>query len=84
MSCPSITPLWNDLVSAVLLAFTPQDLLGSSFKQRMMMDGHMDAITFVCTKTDNLHVSTRSSTDAVFRKGCRQNTLVFRVLARYA
>ncbi len=34
-----------------------QDLLGTDFKRRMVMDGQVHAITFICTKTDNLDVS---------------------------
>lgn len=33
-----------------------QDLLGSSFRQQAMMDGHFDNISFVCTKCDNIEV----------------------------
>ncbi|GFR49232.1 hypothetical protein Agub_g11231, partial [Astrephomene gubernaculifera] len=33
---------------------TAKDLLGSSFRRRLMMDGQLDNITFVCTKTDDI------------------------------
>ncbi|KAG2445202.1 hypothetical protein HYH02_008670 [Chlamydomonas schloesseri] len=36
---------------------TAKDLLGTDFKRRMVMDGQVHAITFICTKTDNLDVS---------------------------
>ncbi|KAG2439503.1 hypothetical protein HXX76_004857 [Chlamydomonas incerta] len=36
---------------------TAKDLLGTDFKRRMVMDGQVNAITFICTKTDNLDVS---------------------------
>ncbi|KAG2493806.1 hypothetical protein HYH03_008025 [Edaphochlamys debaryana] len=35
---------------------TAKDLLGSSFRRRMVMDGQLDALTFVCTKADNISV----------------------------
>ncbi|PNH06795.1 Nuclear GTPase SLIP-GC [Tetrabaena socialis] len=35
---------------------TAKDLLGSDFRRRMVMDGQLDAIAFVCTKTDNIEV----------------------------
>ncbi|KXZ52426.1 hypothetical protein GPECTOR_9g470 [Gonium pectorale] len=33
---------------------TAKDLLDSSFRRRLVMDGQMDSLTFICTKTDDL------------------------------
>lgn len=34
-----------------------QDLLGENFRRQMLMDGQYGSITFICTKTDVIQVS---------------------------
>ncbi|GIL98268.1 hypothetical protein Vretimale_3674, partial [Volvox reticuliferus] len=36
---------------------TAKDLLGSTFKRQLVLDGRLKALTFVCTKTDNIQVT---------------------------
>ena len=55
-----------------------QDLLGTDFKRRMVMDGQVHAITFICTKTDNLDVSAHVSAACV-ELVCSPNAIALRL-----